>query len=41
MISMTLEIDVSDVKKLLLRVEGLARGPLDGRFVWGNARLLV
>lgn len=36
-----LEIDVSGVKRLQLRVEGLARGPLDGRFVWGNARLLV
>ena len=37
---LTLQIDVTGVKRLLLRVEGLGRGPLDGRFVWGNARLL-
>jgi hypothetical protein len=35
-----LEIDISGVKRLQLRVEGIARGPLDGRFVWGNARII-
>jgi hypothetical protein len=37
---LSLEIDVTGVKRLLLRVEGLGRGPLDGRFVWGNGRLV-
>jgi hypothetical protein len=35
-----IEIKVHTVKTLILRVEGLGRGPLDGRFVWGNARLI-
>jgi hypothetical protein len=34
-----LELDITGVKNLLLRVEGLRRGPLDGRFIWANARL--
>jgi hypothetical protein len=36
---LAIEVEVQNVKKLLLRVEGLGRGPLDGRFVWGNPRL--
>jgi hypothetical protein len=38
--SVTIEVDVAGVLNLVLRVEGLGRGPLDGRFVWGNARIL-
>ena len=37
---LNLKIDVTGVHRLLLRVDALARGPLDGRFVWGNARFL-
>ncbi len=33
-------INVKGVRRLRLFVEGLGRGPLDGRFVWGNARLI-
>lgn len=36
---LNLELDITGVKNLLLRVEGLGRGPLDGRFIWANASL--
>ena len=36
---LAIEVDVQSVKNLLLRVEGLGRGPLDGRFVWANPKL--
>lgn len=35
-----IELEVTGAHRLLLRVESLGRGPLDGRFVWASPRII-
>jgi hypothetical protein len=37
---LTIELEVTGAHRLLLRVESLGRGPLDGRFVWASPRII-